>query len=128
MSTKSAEKTPKSTKKTITDDAEVDSGKSGSTRLNNDDKFEFLISCIRHSVNGKVKTLITQSRPRTDRHQIDFDKVAADCGVVSKGAAWVSSLSQISVPERRTQLTFSECQALRAHDEGPWHPRFQQSG
>ncbi|MCJ1478300.1 hypothetical protein MMC13_006977 [Lambiella insularis] len=40
-------------------------------RLNNDDQFKFLISCIRWSNNGKI----------------DFTEVAKECSVVTKGAA-----------------------------------------
>ncbi|MCJ1432093.1 hypothetical protein MMC27_001449 [Xylographa pallens] len=40
-------------------------------RLNNDEQFKFLISCIRYSNNGKV----------------DFSEVAKECGIVTKGAA-----------------------------------------
>ncbi|KAI4198383.1 MAG: hypothetical protein LQ350_005320 [Teloschistes chrysophthalmus] len=38
---------------------------------NNDELVKFLISCIRHGVNGKI----------------DFDAVAKECDIVSKGAA-----------------------------------------
>ncbi|MCJ1244214.1 hypothetical protein MMC30_001412 [Trapelia coarctata] len=40
-------------------------------RLNNDEQFKFLISCIRWSNNGKV----------------DFTEVAKECKIVTKGAA-----------------------------------------
>ncbi|MCJ1382724.1 hypothetical protein MMC17_005837 [Xylographa soralifera] len=40
-------------------------------RLNNDEQFKFLISCIRYSNNGKV----------------DFSEVAKECAIVTKGAA-----------------------------------------
>ncbi|MCJ1284258.1 hypothetical protein MMC26_003589 [Xylographa opegraphella] len=40
-------------------------------RLNNDEQFKFLISCIRYSNNGKV----------------DFTEVAKECAIVTKGAA-----------------------------------------
>ncbi|KAL9636446.1 MAG: hypothetical protein Q9164_002810 [Protoblastenia rupestris] len=39
--------------------------------VNNDDQFKFLISCIRHSDNGKI----------------DFQKVADECTIVTKAAA-----------------------------------------
>ncbi|KAL6720269.1 hypothetical protein ACLMJK_002190 [Lecanora helva] len=39
--------------------------------ISNDDQFKFLISCIRYSDNGKI----------------NFDSVAEECGIVSKGAA-----------------------------------------
>ncbi|KAL1848084.1 hypothetical protein Plec18167_008781 [Paecilomyces lecythidis] len=41
------------------------------SRINSDEQFQFLLSCIRYSVNGKV----------------DFSEVAKECKIVSKGAA-----------------------------------------
>ncbi|ODM15314.1 hypothetical protein SI65_09255 [Aspergillus cristatus] len=41
------------------------------SRISNDDQFQFLISCIRHSNNGKI----------------DYTEVAKECSIVSRGAA-----------------------------------------
>ncbi|GAD97999.1 predicted protein [Paecilomyces variotii No. 5] len=41
------------------------------SRVNSDEQFQFLLSCIRYSSNGKV----------------DFGEVAKECNIVSKGAA-----------------------------------------
>ncbi|OJJ86776.1 uncharacterized protein ASPGLDRAFT_1269082 [Aspergillus glaucus CBS 516.65] len=41
------------------------------SRITNDDQFQFLISCIRHSNNGKI----------------DYTEVAKECSIVSRGAA-----------------------------------------
>ncbi|OJJ43240.1 hypothetical protein ASPZODRAFT_146263 [Penicilliopsis zonata CBS 506.65] len=42
------------------------------SRISSDEQFQFLISCLRHTVNGKV----------------DFAKVAGECKIVSRGAAY----------------------------------------
>lgn len=59
-------------------------------RLNNDEQFKFLISCIRWSNNGKVtissSDLISAGQKLTFE-QVDFSEVAAECKIVTKGAA-----------------------------------------
>ena len=55
----------------------------------NDGQFAFLIACIRHSDNGKVRGgswIQAQTSSLTDT-QVDFTKVAEECSIVSKGAA-----------------------------------------
>lgn len=54
----------------------------------NEEQFKFLISCIRYSNNGKVRNesdLVHFSKLTTS--QVDFQEVANECGIVSKGAA-----------------------------------------
>ncbi|KAG9236118.1 hypothetical protein BJ875DRAFT_439672 [Amylocarpus encephaloides] len=59
----------------------------------NEEQFKFLISCIRYSNNGRV---CFAPQPPTVSHaletniiplQVDFSKVADECGIISKGAA-----------------------------------------
>ena len=51
-------------------------------------QFQFLISCIRHANNGKVYlTTVTHVVQQLTRSQVDFEKVAKECSVTSKGAA-----------------------------------------
>lgn len=65
------------------------------SRITNDDQFQFLISCIRHSNNGKVLILSTspavtiQCGIVTVPTQIDYTEVAKECSIVSRGAAYV---------------------------------------
>ncbi|KAL8684405.1 MAG: hypothetical protein Q9218_008307 [Villophora microphyllina] len=56
---------------------------------NNEELVKFLISCIRHGVNGKVANLVLCNPQLLSQlyFQIDFDAVAKDCDIVSKGAA-----------------------------------------
>ena len=74
------------------------------SRTNSEEQLNFLLKCVKHSNNGKVRT----SRLCLDPHQlpvqsiskstavygnmltptqVDFVAVAAECGIVSKGAA-----------------------------------------
>ena len=55
----------------------------------NEEQFKFLISCIRHSNNGKVSShlSILTHLYNADCHQVDFTEVAKECNIVSKGAA-----------------------------------------
>jgi len=56
----------------------------------NEDQFKFLISCIRYSNNGKVGyQLIPLDETVSDQSQVDFDLVKDECGIISKGAAYV---------------------------------------
>ena len=56
------------------------------SRLSADDQVRFLLSCVKNANNGKVRhhPLPPDS---TDTAQIDFNEVAKECGVVSRGAA-----------------------------------------
>lgn len=54
----------------------------------NEEQFKFLISCIRYSNNGKVSyyaLLFPDLTAHSD--QVDFEEVAKECDIVSKGAA-----------------------------------------
>ena len=83
--------------------------------ISTEEQFQFLISCIRHSREGKVSPLSLFSSttllpyyPTIPRHkvhskkrkdlanqtnyrseQVNFDEVAQECEIVSKGAAYV---------------------------------------
>jgi hypothetical protein len=63
------------------------------SRATPDDQLKFLLSCVKHSNNGKV-SIMASSLPAHDADcsQIDFAEVARECGVVSKGAAFVMLL------------------------------------
>ena len=64
-------------------------------RLNNDEQFKFLISCIRYSNNGKVRRVASRRIAISWRLllittlQVDFGEVAKECDIVTKGAAYV---------------------------------------
>ncbi|CAD6575496.1 MAG: hypothetical protein ASARMPRED_007250 [Alectoria sarmentosa] len=60
----------------------------GMAPASNEEQFKFLISCIRHSNNGKASLhLFLTHFCDADCHQVDFDKVADECKIVTKGAA-----------------------------------------
>ena len=60
------------------------------SRATPDDQLKFLLNCVKHSNNGKVELFKGHLRDcKTDRQQIDFVEVAKECGIVSKGAAYV---------------------------------------
>jgi hypothetical protein len=68
------------------------------SRATPDDQLKFLLSCVKHSNNGKV-SIMASSLPAHDADcsQIDFAEVAQECGVVSKGAAFVMLLKVTSL-------------------------------
>jgi hypothetical protein len=67
------------------------------SRATPDDQLKFLLSCVKHSNNGKVshRLDISANNFDADSRQIDFVEVAQECGVVSKGAALVVFLKLI---------------------------------
>lgn len=57
--------------------------------LDTEAQFKFLIACIRHSTAGKVSNqlpIIIKSFNQS-LWKIDFENVAKECDIVSKGAA-----------------------------------------
>jgi hypothetical protein len=68
------------------------------SRATPDDQLKFLLSCVKHSNNGKVSIMVSSLPAHdADRSQIDFVEVAQECGVVSKGAAFVMLLKVTSL-------------------------------
>lgn len=61
------------------------------SRATPDDQLKFLLNCVKHSNNGKVGRIpfALPSDMGTKVEQIDFIEVAKECGIVSKGAAYV---------------------------------------
>ena len=57
-----------------------------------DQKFKFLISCIRWSDKGVVRTSLPRLKLANGILQIDFNGVAAECGIVNRAAAYVSTI------------------------------------
>jgi hypothetical protein len=60
------------------------------SRQSTDEQLRFLLSCVRHSQNGKVRegSPDLASHPLvTNQCQVDFIEVAKECGIVTKGAA-----------------------------------------
>jgi hypothetical protein len=61
------------------------------SRATPDDQLKFLLNCVKHSNNGKVGRIpfALLRDVETNAEQIDFIEVAKECGIVSKGAAYV---------------------------------------
>ena len=63
------------------------------SRTSSDEQLNFLLKCVKHSNNGKVSTctpplcLGSSLKQRLILAQVDFQSVAEECGIVSKGAA-----------------------------------------
>lgn len=55
-----------------------------------DEQFQFLLSCIRYSNHGKVSPNFCHLMSSSVlSNQIDFTKVAEECSIVTRGAAYV---------------------------------------
>lgn len=67
-------------------------------RMSLEDQIKFLLSCVKWSVNGKVRqpSHIADEEDLTYSVQIDFDQVASECEVVTKGAAYEMNLAIVT--------------------------------
>jgi len=52
-----------------------------------EEQLKFLMSCVRYSNNGKVRVTAFTPVKCAYTFQIEFQDVANECGIVSKGAA-----------------------------------------
>ena len=56
-------------------------------RMNADDQFKFLLSCVKWSNNGKVRSSVSNRESLLTGIKVDFMEVARECEIVSKAAA-----------------------------------------